>query len=75
MNAAQRDRAWGRFFGKRGLRLDDVERPPLPADRVATWAERNARLPAECRRVGGFTFDFAARDYAREQIATAHPEY
>lgn len=75
MNTVKRDRAWGRFFAKRGLRLVDVTRPPLPSDRLAEWAERNARLPVEQRRIGGFLFDFAARDYAREQIANAQPEH
>jgi len=74
MNPVKRDRAWGRFFGKHGLRLADVTRPPLPSDRLAAWAERNARLPIEQRRIGGFLFDFAAREYAREQMATAQPE-
>ncbi len=41
---AARDRAWGRFYGRRGLNPCAPLQPPSPAQRRADYAYRRALL-------------------------------
>lgn len=41
-NHAARDRAWGRYYGRRGLNPCAPVQPPTPAQRRAEYAFRRA---------------------------------
>ena len=46
---AERDRAFGRFFAKHGLRISRSEIEPTPGDRYSSWAAQYFRLPPDKR--------------------------
>jgi hypothetical protein len=43
-----RDRAWGRYYARRGLRFASM-RPLTAEERLAHWASRYYALPADIR--------------------------
>jgi hypothetical protein len=48
-HSPQRDRAFGRFFARRGLRLTRSCAEPKKADRMSSWGAKYFRLPAHER--------------------------
>lgn len=51
-NPGQREAAWGKWLGRRGVTWGDVladERPPYPSERVHMWRLRYERLPIELK--------------------------
>lgn len=46
---ADRDRAFGRYYARNGLRVSRSELEPLPEQRLSSWAAKYFRLPVEKR--------------------------
>lgn len=48
---AERDRAWGRYFAKRGTHTVITKRPIYlyPSERLSDWARKYYALPVEAR--------------------------
>lgn len=46
---AARDKAFGRYYAKRGLRVGRSDIPPEPADRYSSWAAQYFKQPAHMR--------------------------
>lgn len=47
--SAQRDRAFGRYYARKGLRISRSELEPLPEQRMSSWAARYFRLSPDKR--------------------------
>ena len=46
---AERDRAFGRYYAKKGLRVGRTVAVPAPEERLSSWASRYFNLPAHDR--------------------------
>ena len=44
-----RDRAFGKYYARNGLRVSRSELEPLPEQRMSSWAAKYFRLPADKR--------------------------
>lgn len=49
IDSAARDRAFGRYYSKHGLRVGRSDQVPAPEQRISAWASRYFRLPADKR--------------------------
>lgn len=47
--SAQRDRAWGRYYASKGLRIGRSDIEPIAEQRISSWAAKYFRLPADKR--------------------------
>lgn len=47
--SARRDRAFGRYYARKGLRISRSELEPLPEERLSSWAVKYFRLPPDQR--------------------------
>ena len=47
--SAQRDRAWGRYYARKGLRIGRSDIEPIAEQRISSWAAKYFRLPADKR--------------------------
>ena len=44
-----RDRAWGRYYASKGLRIGRSDIEPIAEQRISSWAAKYFRLPADKR--------------------------
>ncbi len=49
IDSTARDRAWGRYYASKGLRIGRSDIEPIAEQRISAWAAKYFRLPADKR--------------------------